>query len=887
QMDQLKTDKQIYANTLSAELALGRSQPKAALTALNHPSLQHLGEMPVDLQTRTHTVRARALEADGQTLAAASERVFMGPLLQGDALSANNDAIWTLVAALPPEQLQSNANDDMGGWLSLALALSLAVWALAPLFIKQGDLGLVQFTAHRFRFMPTPAQAGSAWQDVNLPDTWAARGIPSKGVARYESSFVLRQPLAGGLAQQTWAVRVDRLSFQHRIWVNGQLIHISVPEGEPTGRPLAYMVQFPVSLLQDGVNRLTIEARYGSMGGLSAPMIGPMTALDEGFTAQSFLTQDLPLAINIVAAAFALFLILIWWRRRSELGMGMLGMLCVVVSVRNCSYYIVHGPTLHPDLSAWLYFTAQTTATVLLGAFAMAIAEQGWPWFRRVLWSVLLGFPLVAGVAAQQGLLAEARSLLYPVLLLLMLPTLALLLKLHRRFNRVSAMGMILGIAVSLVAGVHDYLRMQGLVSVMHTYWLPLATPITLASYGIVLMHRFVELTRSTEALNVALEARVGERTEALLAANAAKGHFLAAASHDLRQPVAAVGLLSSLLRDRLRDSPLQGMTVKLMEAVRAMEGLLNGLLDLSRLDAGAIKPHWQAVDLHTMLRGILSHEQEAASLRGLSLRVHPTRAVAWSDPVLLEQMVRNLVGNALRYTQRGGVLVGVRHRGEHLLIQVWDSGQGIAEADQQRIFEDFVQLGNPERNQAKGLGLGLAIVQRAARLMACELTLRSRPGMGSCFSIKVPMAQGRQHHDGYMSEHIATMPPKVARPLADRHIVLLDDDEILRHALREQLRAWGAHVSEVGSLEDLEELLQRIMSVDVLLTDHRLQDGNGLQAIHMARTLHPRLPAVVITGDTGSVPLQQLQASGVPVLHKPFRAEVLLLAIRHQLSEG
>lgn len=123
QLDQLKTDKQIYANTLSAELALGRSQPKAALTALNHPSLQHLGEMPVDLQTRTHTVRARALEADGQTLAAASERVFMGPLLRGDALSANNDAIWALVAALPPEQLQSTANDDMGGWLSLARAV--------------------------------------------------------------------------------------------------------------------------------------------------------------------------------------------------------------------------------------------------------------------------------------------------------------------------------------------------------------------------------------------------------------------------------------------------------------------------------------------------------------------------------------------------------------------------------------------------------------------------------------------------------------------------------------------------------------------------------------------------------------------------------------------
>jgi signal transduction histidine kinase len=780
----------------------------------------------------------------------------------------------------------------LSAWIGAALALVLVVWAVAPWFISQGGGQSVQFTAHRFRMLPSTTQAGSNWQDVSLPDTWSARGLPGKGVARYESSFVLKQPAGAQRQQQTWAVRIDRLSFQHRIWVNGQLVHADLADIDATGRPLAYLMQFPGSLLHDGVNLLAVEAHYGSMGGLSTPMVGLTQELESGFTAQSFLTQDLPLAINVVSGAFALFLIMIWWRRRGELGMGMLGMLCVVVSVRNCSYYIVHGPTLAPDLSAWLYFTAQTMATVLLGGFAMAIAEQRWAWFSRLLWVVLLSFPVIAGIAAQQGLLAEARSVLYPFLLVLMLPTLALLLQLHRRFSRLSAMGMILGIAVSLVAGVHDYLRLQGLVSVMHTYWLPLASPITLGSYGIVLMHRFVEMTKTSELLNVVLEARVAERTQALSAANAAKGHFLAAASHDLRQPVAAVGLLSGLLRDRLRDTPLHTMTLKLMEAVRSMESLLNGLLDLSRLDAGAIKPHSQAVDLHAMLRGIQSHEQEAAQLKGLRLRMHPTRAVAWSDPVLLEQMLRNLVGNALRYTQQGGVLVGVRQRGTHLLIQVWDSGEGIAEADQERIFEDFVQLGNAERNQAKGLGLGLAIVQRAARLMSCDLQLRSRPGRGSCFSITVPMARGlgqaqphAQRGAGVQLEGVDAATPLTARPLADRHIVLLDDDPILRHALHEQLRAWGAYVSDVASLEDLEELLQRVMSVDLLLTDHRLHDGSGLQAIELARALHPGLPAVVITGDTGPGPLKALHDSAVPVLHKPFQAEALLKLLLTQLA--
>jgi signal transduction histidine kinase/ActR/RegA family two-component response regulator len=417
----------------------------------------------------------------------------------------------------------------------------------------------------------------------------------------------------------------------------------------------------------------------------------------------------------------------------------------------------------------------------------------------------------------------------------------------------------------------------------MHTYWLPLASPITLASYAVVLINRFVQAVGEIEQHNVTLEARVQERTRDLVAANAAKGHFLAAASHDLRQPVAAVGLLSGLLRERLKNTDLQDMTQRLNDAVGSMESLLSGLLDLSRLEAGAIKPHRQAVDLGHMLKRIVSHERDAAALKGVQLRIHPTRATAFSDPVLLEQMVRNLLGNAVRYTQHGGVLVGVRRRGARLAIQIWDTGGGIAEENQQRIFEDFVQLGNPERNQAKGLGLGLAIVQRASRLLDHPVGLRSQLGRGSCFTIDVPAHRhAQQPSTPVLTEQAA---PPVDKPLNERHIIVLDDDDAVRHALSARLKAWGAYVSPLDSIEDLEELLQRVMSVDMLITDHQLCDGDGISAIRMARALHERLAVLLITGDTAAPHLQQLMVSGVPVMHKPFQAAELLRVIELQLS--
>ncbi len=767
---------------------------------------------------------------------------------------------------------------SMLGWLMAATVVALTAWSIAPWLVSSESNPAISIVKLQFRMVDAK---GAQWQSVQLPDTWAARGQKSSGTGRYDIGFVLSQPTEQ-IGQGPWAVRIDRLSFQHRLWLNGHEIHSEVDDTGNLGRPLAYLVQIPPQLLKVGMNRLEIEVRHGSMGGLSSPIIGLVPDVTPGYQAQYVLTERLPLALNIISGAIAVFLFSIWRRRPGEVAMGMLGMLGMVLAVRNSAYYMPHGPGMPPNVSAWLYMVAQSTNTVLLGAFALAMSGQRWLSFERILRISLVSLPIVTAIAAFTDHLAEFRAVIYPGLIALMLPTLYLLLRLPRQIGGLSGIGMVMGIAISVVAGVHDYLRMQGLVSVMETYWLTMATPICLVFYGVIVMNRFVEAVSLVEQHAVELEAKVVERTAALEAANAAKGHFLAAASHDLRQPVAAVGLLAGLLREKLRGSLLAELTQRLTQAVRSMESLLSGLLDLSRLEAGAIKPHPQSVSMNELLQRIASHEGETAKLKGLMLRIHPTTAVAHSDPVLLEQMVRNLIGNAVRYTHKGGVLVGVRRKGRKLSIEVWDTGGGIAPKDQKRIFEDFVQLSNPERNQAKGLGLGLGIVQRASRLLSHPVSVASRLNRGTVFRIEVAQGLASAAPCQPMSEPILAVQGK---PLTERHIVVLDDDDAVRHALSMRLREWGAWVSPVASLEDLDELLQRVMHIDMLITDHRLADGTGLEAITLAREAHPRLPALVITGDTGAEHLQSLLHIGVPVLHKPFQSEGLLRVVELQLS--
>ena len=262
---------------------------------------------------------------------------------------------------------------------------------------------------------------------------------------------------------------------------------------------------------------------------------------------------------------------------------------------------------------------------------------------------------------------------------------------------------------------------------------------------------QFSDITRMTEELaeaNETLEEQVRVRTaelhaakEAAEQAHSAKSRFLAHASHDLKQPLQAISMFTSMLERQVQTPRGDALVRDLRAAQRSMHDLLNAILDISKLESGVVEPQPSEVPLAVLFDQMESEFEGLAADKGLRLRVVPTRLVVRSDPFLLERILRNLLANAVRYTETGGVLLGCRRRGGMVWIEVYDTGRGIAEPDRRRIFEEFVQLDRPDRDRSEGIGLGLAIVERLARLLDHRLDVQSEDGRGSVFSVGVPLA--------------------------------------------------------------------------------------------------------------------------------------------------
>lgn len=360
---------------------------------------------------------------------------------------------------------------------------------------------------------------------------------------------------------------------------------------------------------------------------------------------------------------------------------------------------------------------------------------------------------------------------------------------------------------------------------------------------------------------------------------NAAKTRFLAAASHDLRQPIHALGLSFSALLPHLsgsRTAPLARQVESCIEAIRQM---LEALLDVSKLDAGVVKPELSQVDLQALLGRLMGELTGVAEQTGNRLRLRIGGAPrVYTDPAMLESILRNLVGNALRYTSKGQVLVAVRRRGWALRIEVWDTGIGIPEDQLEEVFVEFRQLHNPQRDRGSGLGLGLAIVKRLAALLDHPLEVRSRLGRGSCFRISVPRATGPAP-DGPASEPRAPLAPATGE---DATVLVLDDDPDVRAAMATLLGVWGYRVLLAGTIGEAMDLAAR-EGFDLLVVDYRLPDDTtGAEAIDALQ--HRRgapIPALVITGDTAPDRLREAGELGLPLLHKPVHPAKLRAALR------
>lgn len=364
------------------------------------------------------------------------------------------------------------------------------------------------------------------------------------------------------------------------------------------------------------------------------------------------------------------------------------------------------------------------------------------------------------------------------------------------------------------------------------------------------------------------LERKVADRTQELKRANAAKSRFFAMASHDLRQPLHALGLFIAQLRLPL-DSRERARTLERVNAaITEMDEMFNSLLDISKLDAGILTSKITEFPIARLLQNIEMTFDQAGREKDLRLRVIRNDAWVRSDAMLLERILFNLVSNAVGHTSRGGIVVGCRRRGEILRIEVWDSGPGIPEDQMRNIFGEFFQLPAPERDQQGGLGLGLAIVDRLCLLLGHQIDVASTVGRGSRFTILVPIA-----HECVPSIQPADAPHPAAFAVEGKLILVIDDALMVQEGTSGLLEKWGYAVVTAGSGEAaLAKLAERHQRPDLIISDYHLASGKtGIRAIEQINASSgASIPAVLISGDTGPEPLRYAKDRGYILLHKP-----------------
>jgi two-component system CheB/CheR fusion protein len=366
--------------------------------------------------------------------------------------------------------------------------------------------------------------------------------------------------------------------------------------------------------------------------------------------------------------------------------------------------------------------------------------------------------------------------------------------------------------------------------------------------------------------------------------ANLGKTRFLAAASHDLRQPLQTLSLLQGILAKRLKDKDDLQLVSRSEEALTAMSGMLNTLLDINQLEAGVVRPEIADFPVADMLERLKAEFTYHTQAKGLGWRVLPCRLAIRTDARLLDQIVRNLLSNAVKYTKKGGLLLGCRRRGDKLRIEVWDTGLGIPAAQLRAIFEEFHQVDNPARELSRGLGLGLAIVQRLGDLLGLTVDVRSREGRGSVFAIEVPLAQ-RGVHAAVMHND----PEPVDLAMRDASILVVEDDPALRESLELFLRADGYLLTTASDGEEAIQLVQqKDLRPDLVIVDYNLPGKlTGLQVLARLRaTSGQAVPALVLTGDISTESLRNIASQGYEQRSKPIGADDLTHLIRRLLSE-
>jgi len=363
--------------------------------------------------------------------------------------------------------------------------------------------------------------------------------------------------------------------------------------------------------------------------------------------------------------------------------------------------------------------------------------------------------------------------------------------------------------------------------------------------------------------------------------ANKAKSRFLSAASHDLRQPLQALRMFTEILASDTKGREQAKLFANIQRCQHTIQSMLDSLLDISRLDAGMLQTHIETVAVPVVFEHMQSGFAPLAEAKDMALFTRcPRDACIQTDPILIERILGNLLGNAIRYTEEGGmVLLACRRRGNHWRLEVRDSGAGIAEQDQVSIFEEFHQLDNPEMGRGEGLGLGLAIVKRLCALLEHDIELYSRLGLGATFAVTASACAKR-----LVTRSEAVENSRVEQSAMNFQLgLVIDDDPLARDSVSSGMRAYGYTVRTAANQQQAEQLVARDCP-DFIVCDYRLPGDNGIGIIRrLWRCIGRRIPSVLLTGDTTAAMRMEAEQAGIPVVTKPSGIEELFSALRKQ----
>jgi signal transduction histidine kinase len=739
---------------------------------------------------------------------------------------------------------------------------------------------------------------GEAARPVPLPDFVTAR---PGGAETASAVFRLHADL--GPDPRPIALYLPGVYGSPRVSINGHVLldRIASPlSGHRGNADRLLLATLPTEFLRPGRNDIEVMLASPRGVGLSAVWVGDEGVLRTMHSHKLFWQVTGPLVAAAVIMALSLCVLVLWARRPGQTLYGYFGIGGMLWSLHTI--WVVSPDRLLPAPHQGIWFNyAYALFVAPLVVFCLRLAEWRLPKLERSMWIGLALGPILlyaANFAGIDNAQAYWRLLWIGTVVVGVYAVGAYALK---RRDTQGTLLLATGV-IALAFGVRDWLVDQTSAD---------NNPVFLTSYsGLlffplvawILIDGFVQAARELELLNAGLEQRVAEKSaqlrlaleemraakDAAEAANRAKSSFLAAASHDLRQPTHALGLYMAALRGETHGGRRSELAERMSESIAALNAMFNTLLDVARMDAGAVLVEVRPFALDALLHRLAHELSSEAADRGLRLSVriggNPQRLNALSDPLLVERIVRNLLANGVKHTGSGGVLLACRLRGAsgqpHRRVEVWDTGPGIPAAQRERVFDEFFRLGHPERDRTGGMGLGLSIVKRLSQLLGHRLTLDSNEGRGSRFAVEIPATA------------LAAAPKVEARPsgtLDGLRVGVLEDDPEVREAMRTLLEGWGCVVTAAACAEELVAAAAKrpADALHALIVDYQLGKGRtGIEAIGIARRTCARdAPALIVSGASAPDRLLELQASGFDWMIKPVPAprlrSWLILAMR------